>query len=78
MVRYDRHRSALKGPSADKAPVGQASIHRVQLPQCDVAGWSYAKGIFRNSSPKKNMLPLLGMISWWCLPIHPMPACMAQ
>src|SRR5262249_42289056 len=75
MVRYDRHRreSSLYAPA--NAPVGQAVMHLVQLPQLTcVAGSSGSSATFTNISARKNHEPRLGCSKLVFLPKNPNPA----
>ena len=60
-----------------KAPVGQASKHRRQSAQCwDIGYWvlDIGTGLLMRISPGCTILPKVGWMSWWFLPINPSPA----
>ncbi len=75
MVRYEMHRRLSRTRGAGKAPVGQASRHRVHVPHRSVSkGASSARSRFVRTTAMKHSDPRLGSISIVFFPIHPMPA----
>ena len=74
------HSRASTPPSGAMAPVGQASMHRRQVPQRSGGGAHCASpsiGIETSNSPRKYHDP----VPWWIrhafLPIQPRPAARA-
>src|SRR6185437_15178614 len=71
IVRYEMHRVASSMRGSTIAPVGQASMHRVQLPQWSaVNGVSAASGRSIKSVPRKKNDPARGLINIVFFPCH--------
>ena len=71
-------RLALSWYGPTIAPVGQAVMQRVHVPQCSVSGRSSGSGRSVYSSPRKKYEPASRLISTVCLPTQPRPALRAS
>jgi len=60
------------------APVGQAGMQAVHVPQWALAGASGGRGRSVRISPRKNHEPASRAIRLVCLPIQPRPALRAS
>ena len=67
-------RRASSSYGATIAPVGQASMHAVQLPQCAVTGASAAAAGRCRSRPGRSTSRASRVSSSVCLPRQPSPA----
>jgi hypothetical protein len=78
IVRYEMQRRASSWYGAVIAPVGQAGMQALQLPQRSFAGVSTGNGRSVNSSPSMKSEPARSLIRFVCLPIQPRPALRAS
>ena len=68
------HRRASSWYGAVIAPVGQASMQRVQVPQWSMAGSSGGSGSVVITSPSSSHEPISALMTQVFLPTQPMPA----
>ena len=72
------HRRASSSYGARMAPVGQAAMHRAQVPQWFRAGGSGSSSKSVRISPRKSQEPSPCTITFVFFPIQPTPARSAQ
>src|SRR5574337_1844190 len=78
IVKYEIQRRASSRYGPTKASVGQALRHRSHDPHRFLIGWSAGSSRLRNSSPRKKYEPCFGEMRSVFLPIHPIPAKLAN